>query len=499
MSDTQTQAALALDTLGKPTARFGAVTTFPQMDNYSTSTGHRIVHGHVKATGAKAWDLWLDPKPGANAGVLVVQFPDDSAAINVFIEKYGLTFPEPSYRCDVKFTVVWRKVRYGNRPGSTNVVQTIELLPEDTVTDQVADKTTLKTEFPRDDDNQPADHWIDDKGARGAFWAKVTPWIKWTGFTAKPDVFVHDVIGEVHAFTDGYDAAVEAICKAAMRRTVTARINRAMTLQDFIDAIGYSSLEDARSKGMLTDKEIMKLMDDYLASDKHKGNEPQTQQPASTPPQTQAPEAPPAGATDAGAIPLPDTTENATATISDGKTTPVASGMSEAGFSMNFFWCDADGAETQFTMREATWQAGLANVEKFKAGLRALGYMPKAEYAKLHGVPSAAPVAAATPAPADSDKGAVKAVMIKVGSSFNGGKPQLEFECDGFEHPLRYTKESAGLLAQLLKDVRKLDGTPFTAADMETGKKHIGNWTIDWQKTEKDGKTYYNVMRVRAA
>lgn len=215
---------------------------------------------------------------------------------------------------------------------------------------------------------------------------------------------------------------------------------------------------------------------------------------------------------------IPDATQNAPEALKTGKNgdatpsprlpgvTPAIavspetalSGMSEAGFSMNFFWCDQDGAETQFTMREATWQAGLANVEAFKAGLRKLGYMPKAEYRAKAGVETSVPQPVA-PSPAETNRGIATCVFIRVVTSFTGGKPQLEFECNGFEKPLRFTSDKPGVLAEKLSAIRKLDGTPFTATDMATGNKFPGNWKVEWERREKDSKTYVNVVTVKPA
>lgn len=84
--------------------------------------------------------------------------------------------------------------------------------------------------------------------------------------------------------------------------------------------------------------------------------------------------------------------------------------------------------------------------------------------------------------------------LIKVGTSYEGNKPQLQFECDGFADPLRYTK---GDMHKILANVRQGNGKPFTAADMVNGKKFGGEWLVDWEKVEKDGKTRWNVVAVR--
>ncbi len=363
-----------------------------------------------------------------------VTFARDDTVLTMFMDEHKIVVPRHLKPLHVNWRVTWRKV------GVVNVCRVIEKL-EDAVTDKTAEKTKTRSELDDEFDRTP-----DGKPAEYPAWVKKATW-----WESANNVLISQ------GFTDSQERG--AIIHATFGMDGKSMNDYRGTESD------VQALKKVKDRGLLIET----------------GNAPRPDLSKATEPP--APETPTTNATPVPAISLPE---------------PLQSGMSEAGFSMNFFWVDADGAETQFTMREATWQTGLANVESFKAGLRKLGYMPKAEYQRKNGAP-ANTSAPGAPSPAESDKGAVKAMMIKVVSSFNGGKPQLEFEVEGFEHPLRYTKESAGLLAQLLKDVRKLDGTPFTAADMETGKKHIGNWTIDWQKAERDGKTYYNVMRVRAA
>lgn len=237
----------------------------PQPEHYSVSTGHRIVHGHNKPTGVKAWHLFLDPLDKTKAGALEVEFPDDSTVINLFVEEHNLQFPEPSYSCKVNFRIKWRKIRNVNRPGSTNVASEMELLPEDNVTDiPVADKTTLNEAFPRDDNNQPGAHWIDDAKLRNGFWRDVTPWIKWSGWDGKPGDFAHDKIGKLHDWTDGRIAAATRLIKEA----ILERFNKAgceMKDGTFQSAVGYPSLLAAWDKG-LSDSYIRDLIDEYLAT-----------------------------------------------------------------------------------------------------------------------------------------------------------------------------------------------------------------------------------------
>jgi hypothetical protein len=77
--------------------------------------------------------------------------------------------------------------------------------------------------------------------------------------------------------------------------------------------------------------------------------------------------------------------------------------MTEAGFSINFFWCDDTGAERQFTMRAVDWRRGLDELPQFENGLRALGYLPKAEWAQRH--PAAEAPRSTAPAPRQTTPG----------------------------------------------------------------------------------------------
>lgn len=98
----------------------------------------------------------------------------------------------------------------------------------------------------------------------------------------------------------------------------------------------------------------------------------------------------------------------------------------------------------------------------------------------------------------DSSGGKSTCVMIKIDASYEGKKPQLQFECDGMDTPLKFTKAPSEMV-KLLSNVRKLDGTPFTDNDMQIGRKFPGQWAVVWDTNEKDGKTYKNVKAVQAA
>jgi hypothetical protein len=180
--------------------------------------------------------------------------------------------------------------------------------------------------------------------------------------------------------------------------------------------------------------------------------------------------------------------------------TAPALGMSEAGFSTNFFWVDEYGQEEQFTMRESTWEKGLEALPKFKAKLRTMGYTPKGEWLAKH-APAAPvaqqPAAMGAPAPQANNKGTAMCALIKVARSFEGNKPQLQFECNGFEKSLKYTREP---LINILRGVTNpFTGQPFTEADMTDNSMYGGAFLVDWERKEKDGKTFTNVLAVRNA
>lgn len=99
-----------------------------------------------------------------------------------------------------------------------------------------------------------------------------------------------------------------------------------------------------------------------------------------------------------------------------------------------------------------------------------------------------------TTAPGGNDEsGSVRAVLVKVGESYTGNKPQLQFECDGLEHPLTFTK-SVEDMQKLLAPIRK-----FTVQELAVGKKYAIECMVDWElgKPNKDGKQYRNIIGLR--
>lgn len=99
------------------------------------------------------------------------------------------------------------------------------------------------------------------------------------------------------------------------------------------------------------------------------------------------------------------------------------------------------------------------------------------------------------PPPTDQggNSGTARAVLMKVGTSYAGNKPQLQFECEGLERTLNYTKSVAEMI-KLLAPVGN-----FTAAQLQNGKKYTVNYLIDWELGEPngEGKRYRNILAVR--
>lgn len=175
---------------------------------------------------------------------------------------------------------------------------------------------------------------------------------------------------------------------------------------------------------------------------------------------------------------------------SEPQPTPVSSALPEAPFSANFHMFNRLGVNVQFTIRSATVNDGVKRVDLTIAVLLENGYT-----VDRPGI--AAPSGSAAPAPQNADKGTSPCVLIKCVKSYQAGKPQLEFEVDGFEKPFRFTQEKWEQLTKVLK--AHTNGREFTAADMAEGKKYAGNWVLDWEKKTKDDKTFWNVLALRDA
>lgn len=174
------------------------------------------------------------------------------------------------------------------------------------------------------------------------------------------------------------------------------------------------------------------------------------------------------------------------------QSTPVMPQFTEAPYSGNVRARIA-GYDWQLTIRAADAQTFLGKINGLMKWLndnadRAVNVeTPRAPTVNAPAVPPAPPTVAAPAGPMTA-----QCVMIEVGTSYQGNKPQLKFSCNGLEHPLTFTKdvnEMAKLLAPL----------GFTAAHMVIGQKYPVNCIVTYTESSKDGKTYKNVQSVKPA
>lgn len=162
----------------------------------------------------------------------------------------------------------------------------------------------------------------------------------------------------------------------------------------------------------------------------------------------------------------------------------------EAPFSSTFKMIDTHGIEVSTTIRAANETIGDAAVERAIENKLKRGYTANRQPTGNAGAPAQSPVTSA----ANSTSGVASCVLISVGLSYEGSKPQLSFDCDGWDKPLRFT-QGPDKMARLLQGIRKPDGTPFTPADLTNGRKFAGQWNVSWSKPGQ----YYNVDAVNPA
>jgi hypothetical protein len=96
----------------------------------------------------------------------------------------------------------------------------------------------------------------------------------------------------------------------------------------------------------------------------------------------------------------------------------------------------------------------------------------------------------------DTRGGTYHCIMLKVDTAYSSNKPQLQFECDGQEFPLKYTGKSQDDLVRFLQPVGA-----FTAAQLNKGAKFQVNYLVDWELSQpnKEGKQYKNIVGLRPA
>jgi hypothetical protein len=174
--------------------------------------------------------------------------------------------------------------------------------------------------------------------------------------------------------------------------------------------------------------------------------------------------------------------------------------LPESPFSANFKLLDAHGVDVQFTIRAGRVSDGVKRVNQAIEFLLDNGYTVPATHQSAPASNGTSRSKSESDRPTSSNRGESDCALIKVGTSFQGGKPQLQFEVDGFEHTVNFTKDTKEKLVSILKDVTNpKTKRPFTVADLADGAKFGGSFIVAWSKNEKDGKTYNNVESVRNA
>ena len=181
----------------------------------------------------------------------------------------------------------------------------------------------------------------------------------------------------------------------------------------------------------------------------------------------------------------------------------------ESPISMNWTMYDKRGAQVQITMRagidaeivKRVFNARAEFVEQVLKGERgwtiqrtatpnAEAPTPPTHAAQIAAEAGASPqaVAEVQAAHADNGRGVADCAMIEIGTSYKGGKTQLKFYVDGFEHPLTYTREVGDM-------VKLLTPLGFAAAHIVVGKKYAVKARVTWEQNDK----YKNVVSVQAS
>ena len=199
-------------------------------------------------------------------------------------------------------------------------------------------------------------------------------------------------------------------------------------------------------------------------------------------------------------------TETATAELAALK---AACPPAESPISMNWTMYDKRGAQVQITMRagidaEIVKQVFNARAEFIEQVLKeergwtiqraitpnAEAPIPPTRAAQIVAQAGASPqaIAEVQSAHADTGRGVAECAMIEIGTSYKGGKTQLKFHVDGFEHPITFTREVGDM-------VKLLTPLGFTAAHIVVGKKYPVKARVNW---EQNGQ-YKNVVSVQSA
>jgi uncharacterized coiled-coil protein SlyX len=148
------------------------------------------------------------------------------------------------------------------------------------------------------------------------------------------------------------------------------------------------------------------------------------------------------------------------------------------------------------TVRSIPGESGdsfLSRLTKMREKVAALGLNTKPQAAVFETPTSGTPPPVATaPKETESEGGTAHAVLLKIGKAFTSGKPQLQFTCEGMEHPLSFTKSASEML-KLLAPIGA-----YTADHLVEGKIYPMDCLIDWKLGEpgKDDKRYRNIVKV---
>lgn len=160
--------------------------------------------------------------------------------------------------------------------------------------------------------------------------------------------------------------------------------------------------------------------------------------------------------------------------------------------STNFFWVSASGFNFQTTVRGNPTRAEiiehLETVKEAAIQVIALKGQPK-PVGQSSPTPTPAKDAPETAPASNGGNHEAACAMLEIGTSYQGGKTQLKFHCDGMEHPLTYTK-AVGEMVKLLAPLGH-----FTAEHIVPGKKYPIKAVVVWVQNEK----YRNVVAVRNA
>lgn len=152
--------------------------------------------------------------------------------------------------------------------------------------------------------------------------------------------------------------------------------------------------------------------------------------------------------------------------------------------------------DAMFTVRARPGEDGKAFMFRVDAMLKFLsehGWSDGVEQASAtpaQGAP-AAPPAKAPPAERDTTTYEAHAVLMEIGESYKGNKPQLVFHCDGLADPLKMTSRDTGV-SSLIKALNRVGN--YLPDGLTKGRKYNVDYVIHWCWSE-DSK-YRNIIDI---